>query len=413
MNNKHNVDKLFLSKPAILTALGNGIEDHLHLLFEEQKSPLVQSDNVFSQYDLVGKQGYFGEVNLPLRPFPAELDTQHRSRNNQLLWHTLAQIEPQITDCIKRFGSSRVAVVIGTSTTGVDENIPVFKSGAKYQDWSEPSFNAQQISFSAPADFVAEVYGLTGLTYGISTACTSGARALISAARLLKNNLCDAVICGGVDTLSPLTVSGFGSLSVLSEQQTNPFSVHRNGINIGEGAAVFVMTKEPIDESNIALLGYGSSSDAYHMSSPHPEGEGAISAFLNALSSAQLSAKDIGWINLHGTGTIHNDQMESLAVAKVFGHHTACTTTKPYTGHTLGAAGAVEAAILWAIISRQYNSQGKLPAQLWDKQTDPTLSQLAITDNTSCWQNGKRIGASSSFAFGGNNSVLILGECNG
>lgn len=144
------------------------------------------------------------------------------------------------------------------------------------------------------------------------------------------------MICGGVDTLSPLTISGFSSLEVLSNQQTNPFSANRNGINIGEGAAVFVMSREPLDEHRIQLLGYGSSSDAYHMSSPHPEGEGAISAFQNALHNADLDAADIGWINLHGTGTLHNDQMESLAVAKIFGNQTACTTTKPYTGHTLG-----------------------------------------------------------------------------
>lgn len=354
----------------------------------------------------------FGEVKAPLRVFPAGLDAAHHSRNNQLLWHSLVQLEPQIQKAIERFGQARIAVVMGTSTTGVDENIDVFKQGAAHQDWSKGEFKQQQQFFSAPADFVAEVYGLTGLTYGISTACTSGARALISAARLLQSGLCDAVICGGVDTLSPLTISGFGSLSVLSEQRCNPFSVNRDGINIGEGSAVFIMSREPLDDHRIALLGYGSSSDAYHMSSPHPEGEGAISAFANALAHAKQSPQAIGWINLHGTGTQHNDQMESLAVATIFGDHTACTSTKSYTGHTLGAAGAVEAAILWAVISRQHNPLGKLPPQLWDKQTDPTLPPIRLTDEQSQWQTGRRIGASSSFAFGGNNSVLILGECD-
>ena len=173
------------------------------------------------------------------------------------------------------------------------------------------------------------------------------------------------------------------------------------------------MSKEPLDDHHIQLFGYGSSSDAYHMSSPHPEGEGAIAAFETALKSTALSADQIGWINLHGTGTIHNDQMEGLAVAKVFGNQTACTTTKPYTGHTLGAAGAVEAAILWAVISRKYNPTGKLPPQLWDKQADSALPNIAITDENSVWADGQRIGASSSFAFGGNNAVLILGETNG
>ncbi|OOH90667.1 beta-ketoacyl-[acyl-carrier-protein] synthase II [Pasteurellaceae bacterium 15-036681] len=401
---------LFLSQPAIVSSIGEGIEQHLNVLLNQQRSPLVCSDKTFKEHNIEGKARFFGEVNLTLREFPVDLDNAHRSRNNQLLWHALAQIEPQIQHCIERFGKQRVAVVMGTSTTGVDENIPVFKQGAEHNDWSGADFNQQQQFFSAPADFVAQVYGLEGLTYGISTACTSGARALISAARLLKSNLCDAVICGGVDTLSPLTISGFGSLSVLSDERTNPLSANRSGINIGEGAAAFIMTKEAVDKHNIQLFGYGSSSDAYHMSSPHPEGEGAISAFQNALNSAQLTPTQIGWINLHGTGTIHNDQMETIAVAKVFGDQTPCTTTKSYTGHTLGAAGAVEAAILWSVVSRHYNPQGKLPAQLWDKVRDENLPFINITDEHSQWQGEKRIGASSSFAFGGNNSVLILGE---
>ncbi|NBI12287.1 beta-ketoacyl-ACP synthase [[Haemophilus] felis] len=401
---------LYLTQPALVSSLGDGVQPHLQTLLAGDVSPLRLSDKPFSSLHIQGKARFFGEVSLSLRAFPADLADVHRSRNNQLLWHSLAQIETQIAQAIDRFGRQRIAVVIGTSTTGVDENIPVFKQGAAHQDWSKADFKQQQQFFSAPADFVAEVYGLQGLTYGISTACTSGARALISAARLLQSGLCDAVICGGVDTLSPLTISGFGSLSVLSEQRCNPFSANRDGINIGEGSAVFMMSREPLDDQRIGLLGYGSSSDAYHMSSPHPEGEGAIAAFANALAHSQQSAQDIGWINLHGTGTRHNDHMESLAVAKIFGHQTPCTTTKSYTGHTLGAAGAVEAAILWAVISRQHNPNGLLPPQLWDKQADPDLATIHLTDERSRWQAGRRIGASSSFAFGGNNSVLILGE---
>lgn len=401
---------LFLTKPALLSALGEGLEYHLSILLNNQSSPLKLSNKVFSEHNIEGKLGVFGEIDFTLREFPTNLDSIHHSRNNQVLWHALKQIETDIDSVIAKFGKQRIAVVIGTSTTGVDENMEVFKQGAIHNNWSEIAFNQQQQFFSAPADFIAAVYGLNGLTYGISTACTSGARVLISAARLLKSGLCDAVICGGVDTLSPLTIRGFDSLSVLSAVQTNPFSKNRQGINIGEGAAVFVMTKEALDQDHIQLLGYGSSSDAYHMSSPHPEGEGAIQAFQNALESAQLSTSQIGWINLHGTGTLHNDQMESLAVNAVFGLNTPCTTTKPYTGHTLGAAGAIEAAILWGMISRTYNPQGKLPAQLWDHHYDDSLPQLAFTHEKSIWNITPRIGVSSSFAFGGNNSVLVLGE---
>lgn len=406
------MNTLFLTEPAIVTALGEGIAHHTNTLLQGAPSPITVTAKPFADHDIDAPVKMLGAVELPLRAFPEHLSEAHRSRNNQLLWHALAQIEPKITACIEKFGCERVAVIIGSSTTGADENIPVFKAGVQ-GDYAIVPFNEQQVQFSAPADFVAETYGLNGLTYGISTACTSGARALVSAARLLKNGLCDAVICGGVDTLSPLTISGFSSLEVLSHSQTNPFSANRSGINIGEGAAVFIMSREPLDDYEVQLLGYGSSSDAYHMSSPHPEGEGAISAFQNALDNAKLTPQEIGWINLHGTGTIHNDQMESLAVAKVFGNSTACTTTKPYTGHTLGAAGAVEAAILWGMISRRHNPSGKLPAQLWDKQADENLPNIAITDENNAWQAGRRIGASSSFAFGGNNTVLILGEGNG
>lgn len=401
---------LYLSQPAMLSPIGANIDEHLDMLLNEKKSPLGLTSIPYTRYGLNPVEKCLGEVRSDLREFPDDLPIRHRSRNNQLLWSALAQIEPQIQQVIATFGADRTACIIGSSTTGVDENIPVFKFAAENGDWSGTDFNQQQQYFSAPADFVAYQYGLKTVSFGLSTACTSGARALISAARLLKAGLCDAVICGGVDTLSPLTISGFSSLEVLSNEPTNPLSKNRQGINIGEAAAVFVMTKEALFDEQIALLGYGSSSDAYHMSSPHPEGLGAISAFQNALANADLKSEHIGWINLHGTGTVHNDQMESLAVAKVFGNSTACTTTKAYTGHTLGAAGALEAAILWAVISKRHNPTGQLPPQLWDGVRDDSLPPISITDKNSRWEKEKRIGASSSFAFGGNNAVLILGE---
>lgn len=402
---------LFLSRPAMVSCLGDGVESHLAALLNNSVSPLTETDEPFRSLGIKVTKNYtLGRV-VALRPFAGDLPTEHRSRNNRLLWHALQQIESQIRQVITKFGKHRVAVVIGTSTTGTDENIAVFKSAAETRDWALRPFNQQQQIFSAPADFVTYQYGLQGISYGLSTACTSGARALISAARLLQAGLCDAVICGGVDTLSPLTVSGFDSLSVLADKRTNPWSVNRCGINIGEAAAVFVMTGEALPEqSAIQLLGYGSSSDAYHMSSPHPQGEGAIAAFKNALKMTALSPAQIGWVNLHGTGTRHNDQMEALAVNQVLGGQVPCTSTKSYTGHTLGAAGALEAAIVWSVISRQYNPQGKLPSQLWDKQADTSLPEIRITDENSYWQSPRRIGASSSFAFGGNNAVLILGE---
>lgn len=238
--------QLFLSQPGILSSIGDSLSQHVQTLLEGSDSPLTFSNKHFQENGLQGKYNTLGEVNRSLRAFPADLPKKHHSRNNQLLWHSLEQIEPTIQQAISRFGRHRIAVIIGTSTTGVDENLPVFKYAAEHEDWSGAEFNQQQQYFSAPADFIAHQYGLTNLIYGISTACTSGAKALISAARLLNANLCDAVICGGVDTLSLLTLVGFNSLSVLSAEQTNPFSANRQGINLGEGSAVFVMSREKI-----------------------------------------------------------------------------------------------------------------------------------------------------------------------
>lgn len=393
----------YLSAPALLSALGSGIEAHLQgLLNPPPTSPLRFSDSW-----IAGKSFPFAAVSQPLRDFPADLPAIHHSCNNQLLWTALAQIEPQIHAAVERYGAHRVAAIIGTSTSGVDENLALFTHAAATGDWHSIPFAQQQQSFSAPADFVAEVYGLTAPHYGISTACTSGARALISAARLLNIGACDVVICGGVDTLSVLTINGFHALEVLSAQIARPFAAARDGINIGEAAAVFVMSRDAA--TGLPLLAYGASSDAHHMSSPQPEGLGAIRAFKAALAQGNLQAADIAWINLHGTGTPLNDSMESLAIAEVFGNQTAVTATKTLTGHTLGAAGALEAGLLWIIVSRQYNPAGRLPPQI-NAADDCSLPPLAFTHADSHWQRARRIGASSSFAFGGNNSVIVIGE---
>lgn len=395
-----------LGQPGMLSAIGSGVAAHLDALLYGRERIFLSPNSQWVQ----GKTRYFGAVNTRLRDFSDDLPEAHRSRNNQLLWHALAEIEPQIQAAIERFGSGRVAVVMGTSTSGVDENLPLFQSVAQDGSWYQYRFKHQQQVLSAPADFVRHVYGLGNAAYGISTACTSGARALMSAARLLRLGVCDAVICGGVDMLSSLTINGFHALEVLSDGIANPFSRHRNGINIGEAAAVFVAQRGEPDSGGIALLGFGASSDAHHMSSPRPDGLGAVQAFENALKNARLSPQEIGWINLHGTGTVLNDSMESRAVAQVFGSHTPCTSTKPFTGHTLGAAGALEAAIVWASISRTHNISGSLPPQRWDGEADSRLPAIALTDEHSRWQTPRRIAASASFAFGGNNSVLILGE---
>lgn len=396
---------VYLGQPALTSALGDGLAAHLAALWQpETTSPLTLSTNWVQ-----GQALYFGAVSGRGRDLPADLPDEFRSRNNQLLWRALAQIETQIAHIQHIYPAERIAVVMGTSVSGADENLPLFRHVAQGGAWQDLPFQQTVQLHSSPADFVKQVYGFKGLAYGVSTACTSGARALMSAARLLNLGLCDAVVCGGVDTLSPLTINGFAALEVLSKQISQPFSANRDGINIGEAAAAFVMTREPLFDG-LPLLGYGASSDAYHMSSPHPKGLGAVAAFQAALQHADLTAKQIGWINLHGTGTKLNDQMESLAIAQVFGLHTPATSTKPLTGHTLGAAGALEAAICWGVVSRLHNPTGNLPVHVWDGMADADLPPIHLTVSGSLWQTERRVAASSSFAFGGNNAVLIIGE---
>lgn len=399
-----NKQTIYLSSPAVVSALGCGLDKHIACLL----NPPTQTVLTQQKMPVTGKPYYFGVVPEPLPQLPCHL-SQPYNRNNHLLWVAIEQIRDYIDEVIEKYGKHRVAVIVGTSTGGIETNLPVFQTVADGGKWSDTPIEQDMQVLSSPADFLRDALGLTGFTYGISTACTSGARAIISAARLLKADLCDAVICGGTDMLSALTLNGFDSLSVLSNGIANPCSKNRNGINIGEAAALFVANKDGV---GLPLLGYGVSSDAYHMSSPHPDGTGAEIAFQAALHNAQLTADEVGWINLHGTGTIHNDAMESRAVSRVFGDTTPATSTKPLTGHTLGAAGALEATFLWGIVSREYNPDGRLPPHLFDGELDPELPPIHLTHSGSRFAQERRIAASSSFAFGGNNSVVIIGENN-
>ncbi|WP_369301623.1 beta-ketoacyl-[acyl-carrier-protein] synthase family protein [Pseudomonas sp. N2-5-1-1] len=339
-----------------------------------------------------------GGVRSELVTIPLELN-QQSSRNNQLLLEAALQIEGEIRQAIHTYGASRVGVVLGTSTSGIDE---ASRGIANYlRDKQFPGdYDYQQQELSAPANFLADWLQLSGPAYVISTACTSSARALMSAQRLLDLGVCDAVICGGVDSLCKLTLNGFTALEAVSNERCNPFSVNRNGINIGEAAVLFVMTQQP---APIALLGSGASCDAHHISAPEPTGKGALQAMRKALASAKLVPEQIGYLNLHGTATQHNDAMESLAVANLFPHGVACSSTKPMSGHTLGAAGALEAAFCWLSLTH-----GCVPPHVWDGQADPALPALQWAQTGDTLE--KRCLMSNSFAFGGNNVSLIIAE---
>jgi 3-oxoacyl-[acyl-carrier-protein] synthase-1 len=341
-----------------------------------------------------------GYANATLPPLPAELS--HRdTRNNRLLMLAAQEIETDLRAAISRFGAERIGIVIGTSTTGIEEATRSIAARGRTGNWPANYRYADQ-ELGAPAAFLAEWMGISGPAYGISTACTSGARALLSARRLLKAGLCDAVICGGADTLCRLATNGFHALEATAAARCQPFSRDRDGINIGEAAAVFLMTRE---QAPVVFLGGGASSDAYHMSSPEPEGRGACDAMTRALSSAGVDAGMIDYVNLHGTATEHNDAMESRAVAATFCRPVPCSSTKALTGHTLGAAGALEAAFCWLALT---DPERRLPPHVWDGQHDPALPALAFTDADSRLPPGRRYLMSNSFAFGGNNASLIL-----
>lgn len=385
----------YLNALGLVCALGRDQAEVARRLFAGDCSGMLEADGWVPE-----KRVVVGAVAGELAALPGE------SRNNRLLHQAALQIEAPVREAIARFGGRRVGVVLGTSTSGIEE---ASQGIAEYlRDGSfPPEYDYAQQELSAPAVFLADWLQLSGPAYVISTACTSGARALLSARRLLDLGLCDAVICGGVDSLCKLTLNGFTALEAMSDERCNPFSANRSGINIGEGAALFLMTREANTAgASIALLGAGASSDAHHISAPEPGGKGALAAMQKALDSAGLKPAQIDYLNLHGTATRHNDAMESLAVDTLFGADLACSSSKAMTGHTLGAAGALEAAFCWLSLVH-----GQLPPHLWDGQQDPELPALnLIGPGQRLRADGPHYLMSNSFAFGGNNISLILGD---
>jgi 3-oxoacyl-[acyl-carrier-protein] synthase-1 len=328
------------------------------------------------------------------------------SRNNQLALAALQEIEDDVKTIISRVGRRRVAVVMGTSTSGIAEGENALARRIADGAWPK-DFRYTRQEIGSLGRFVAEYLKLEGPAYTIATACSSSAKVFASAQRLIEAGLCDAAVVGGADTLCRMTLNGFDSLDALSKDYCNPFSRNRDGINIGEGAAMFLMTTE---ESAVSLLGVGESSDAYHVSAPHPEGDGAALAMNRALEAANLKPGDIDYINLHGTATELNDVMEGRAVSRVFGDRTPCSSTKSMTGHMLGAAGANEAAFLWLTLNPEF-ATGMAPPHLWDGETDPGIPPLNLVPIGFRIASGDRVAAlSNSFAFGGSNAAVVLGR---
>ncbi|MFT3929557.1 MAG: beta-ketoacyl-[acyl-carrier-protein] synthase family protein [Spongiibacteraceae bacterium] len=388
---------VYLNDLGIMCALGDDRESVLRNFLDGSRAGLRNSEKYSTNRAYV-----VGELDANLPALPAAL-SELDCRNNRLALAVLMQIADSVTALKKRVARDRIAVVMGTSTSGIGASEIAFAHFHQHQQWPK-QFHYRQQQLGSLAECVARLLDVTGPTYTVSTACSSSANALASARRLLALDVCDAVIVGGVDTLCQMTVQGFASLESLSDGYCNPFSANRDGINIGEAGAIFVMSREP---GPVKLLGVGASSDAHHISAPDPEGRGAIAAMTMALQQARCDALEIDYVNLHGTATRQNDAMESIAVNTIFGSEVACSSSKGMTGHTLGAAGALEAGLCWLLLAQ--NAECRLPPHVWDEAIDPQLKPLALTRPQ---QTAKRlqICLSNSFAFGGNNASVVLGK---
>ncbi|HZU54165.1 MAG TPA: beta-ketoacyl-ACP synthase, partial [Holophagaceae bacterium] len=326
------------------------------------------------------------------------------SRNTRLLLAALEEIRADVEAAITRHGRDRVGVVLGTSTSGIEATERAVARRIEQGAFPE-GFHYQQQEIGRLGPFLAAYLGLRGPALTVSTACTSSGKALDTARRLLELDLCDAVITGGSDSLCRFTINGFTSLESATPALCNPMSRNRRGINVGEGAALFLLQREP---SEMALLGVGASSDAHHVSSPDPSGEGAVTAMREALAEAGLAPEEVGYLNLHATATAKNDEMESRATAVIFPDGVPCSGTKPLTGHGLGAGAALELAFCWLTLQPAWNPGGFLPPHRWDGEADPELPTLNLV------KEGGRMGASricmsNAFAFGGNNLSLLMG----
>ena len=394
---------IYLHPPGLLCALGHDTEQIRAALFAGA-SPGMRASDTYSP----GVTRRLGHVDAPL-PDIGFLPVEQRSRNNALLLAAFERIAADYYRAARDIPPERIGVVLGTSTSGMFESETSVRALEANGQWPD-EFHYLQLELGSGARMLAEHLNISGPAYAVSTACTSSAKSLISGARLILSGQADLVLAAGVDTLTRFTLAGFSSLGAVASDACLPFSANRAGINIGEAVALFLLSRKPPEDTAgpfITLAGWGESSDGYHISAPDPAGGGAKLAISAALARAGITADDIGYVNLHGTATAQNDAMESNAMATFFSPSTPMSSTKPLTGHTLGAAGALEAAICWLALT---DADRRLPPHLWDNVPDPTLPPLNLVAPGSRAARLLEYALSTSFAFGGSNTALILGR---
>ncbi len=382
---------------SVVCATGYG---HKALLaaMQDRRGPLIPND--FTLEALPTWIGRVAGLEDPQWDLPAGL-APWECRNNRLAWAGLQTdgFMAAVGAAHRRYGARRIALVMGTSTAAIDA------TEAFYRHQDDPAgapphlFNAELHTPHSLGDFVQRALRLEGPCFTIATACSSSAKVFCQAERLMRLGLCDAVVVGGVDSLCNSVLYGFGSLELLSPQICRPFAVDRRGLNVGEAAAFVLLER---DGSALKLLGYGESSDAHHMSAPHPQGLGARLAVEQALARAARDAAQIQYINLHGTATSRNDAVEARLVADLFPATTHASSTKGWTGHTLGAAGSLEAIITFLTLTT-----GLMPGTLNTTQLDPECGPQIRLENAA---GDIRLALSNSFGFGGSNCALVFGR---
>lgn len=390
---------LSISAFTTTSALGRGVEA-MRTALQSRQTGLAPCTFDARARTYTGAVDGVDDVRLP------EALAVFNCRNNRLAQLGLEQdgFMDRVRSVRERYGARRVGVILGTSTAGIHETEIAYNhldpvTGKLPADYH---FETTHNLF-ATSQFVRRYLDLQGPAAMVSTACSSSAKVFASAWRLIAAGEVDAVVVGGVDSLCYNTLHGFGSLGLVSETPTRPCAPDRSGISIGEAAGFAIVERAGSAENHtgLALYGYGESSDAYHMSTPRPDGAGAALAMERALACAGLKPDAIGYVNMHGTASEVNDAMEDKAISRVLGTNTPASSTKGWTGHTLGAAGITEAAISFIALKN-----GFLPGTLNTQQVDPTFTSRIILENETAEVSHI---LSNSFGFGGSNCSLIFG----
>ncbi|ODN42751.1 beta-ketoacyl-ACP synthase [Piscirickettsia litoralis] len=380
---------------SIVSALGLGKQAQLGAL-QQQQSGLTPCD-----YPEATINSYIGKVTGLEYAFAPEALKEYQCRNQQIVQLALETdgFIGAVNQAKSRYGTSRIATLIGTTSSGLEEVEKAYR--ASHNGLWPQDFNYRRTSYNgATSEFISRYLGLTGLHYTIGNACTSSLSVFNQAARLIRAGIVDAAVVGGVESLCLTTLQGFNSLELLSPEPCRPCDQHRNGLNIGEGAGFILLEKASIATGDIILASSGESSDAHHISTPSADAIGAVYSMQQALKQAKLQTQDIGYINSHGTASLVNDKAEDQAICQLFGNKTPYSSTKGWTGHTLGAAGAIE-TIFTALALEQQTLWGTLNLQEQDK----AIQGNVIKENTQASLNHALV---HSIGFGGNNSSLIL-----